>query len=46
VHTQQLFPGQRIDIALSDGQPRTMIVSWCRRIPNGRYLAGGQFSAS
>jgi hypothetical protein len=46
VHTQQLCPGQRIDVALSDGQLRTMIVSWCRRIANGRYYAGGQFSAS
>jgi hypothetical protein len=46
VHSEQLFPGQRIDLTLSDGQIRTMTVTWCRRIADGRYYAGGQFSAS
>lgn len=46
LHTEQLFPGQRIDIKLADGVARSVRISWCRRIANRCYSAGGQFVRS
>ena len=42
VHTEQLFPGQRLVVELNDA-PRTIEVQWCRRAAKQRYLVGCRF---
>jgi hypothetical protein len=42
VHTEQLFPGQRLVVELNDA-PRTVEVQWCRRAAPQRYLSGCRF---
>ena len=42
VHSEQLFPGQRLVVALNDA-PRTVEVQWCRKAAPNRYLAGCRF---
>ena len=46
LHKQQLFPGQKIDLVLSDGQERRVEVIWCRRLGVGCYSAGCRFVKS
>ena len=43
LHKQQLFPGQKIDVVLNDGQQRRLEVTWCRRLGVGCYSAGCRF---
>ena len=43
LHKQQLFPGQKIDVVLNDGQQRRLEVIWCRRLGVGCYSAGCRF---
>jgi hypothetical protein len=43
LHKQQLFPGQKIDIVLTDGQQRRLEVIWCRRLGVGCFSAGCRF---
>lgn len=43
LHTAQLFPGQRIEIALTDGNLRTIEVIWCQRLADESYVAGCRF---
>jgi hypothetical protein len=43
LHKQQLFPGQKIDVVLADGQQRRLEVTWCRRLGVGCYSAGCRF---
>ncbi len=43
LHKQQLFPGQKIDVVLTDGQERRLEVIWCRRLGIGCYSAGCRF---
>jgi len=43
LHKQQLYPGQKIDVVLTDGQPRRLEVIWCRRLGVGCYSAGCRF---
>jgi len=43
VHSQQLFPGQRLDVVLNGEAPRTTEVVWCRRWTHGRYVIGCRF---
>jgi hypothetical protein len=44
VHTQQLFPTQRLEIILN-GQAKNLEVVWCRRWTDGRYVVGCRFVA-
>jgi hypothetical protein len=46
LHTEQLYPGQRIDLVLLDGVPRTVEVCWCRRLANRCYSVGCRFLTS
>lgn len=46
VHTEQLYPGQRIDLVLLDGVLRTVEVCWCRRLANRCYSVGCRFAKS
>jgi len=43
LHKQQLYPGQKIDVVLTDGQQRRLEVIWCRRLGVGCYSAGCRF---
>jgi hypothetical protein len=43
LHKQQLYPGQKIDVVLPDGQERRLAVIWCRRLGVGCYSAGCRF---
>jgi hypothetical protein len=43
IHTQQLFPGQRLDIILNGNPARPMEVVWCRRWTDNRYVIGCRF---
>jgi len=43
IHNEQVFPGQRIDLVLTDGSPRSVEVIWCRRIANRCYSIGCRF---
>jgi hypothetical protein len=45
VHTEQLFPTQRLEIILNGQAPRSLEVLWCRRWTHGRYIIGCQFVA-
>jgi hypothetical protein len=44
IHSDQLFPGQRIEIALN-GMQRCVEVMWCRRLANRCFSAGCRFVA-
>jgi hypothetical protein len=44
LHSDQLFPGQRIEIFLN-GMQRCVEVRWCRRLANRCYSAGCRFVA-
>jgi hypothetical protein len=46
VHTDQLYPGQRIDLVLLDGVLRTVEVCWCRRLANRCYSVGCRFTTA
>jgi PilZ domain len=46
VHDQQLFPGQKIDVVLTNGTQRSVVVMWCRRISHGCYSLGCRFTKS
>lgn len=43
IHTEQLFPTQRVEIILNGKAPRPMEVLWCRRWTHGRYVLGCRF---
>ena len=43
LHTEQLFPGQRIELLLLDGVRRMVEVCWCRRLGNRSYSVGCRF---
>jgi len=43
LHTEQLFPQQRIDMVLKDGSVRPVEVVWCRRIAHRCYSLGCRF---
>jgi hypothetical protein len=43
LHSEQLFPGQWIDVALCDGSQRRVEVQWCRRLDERCYAAGCKF---
>jgi hypothetical protein len=43
VHTQQLYPAQRMELVLNGQPPRLVEVVWCRRWIDGRYFAGCRF---
>jgi hypothetical protein len=43
LHTQQLFPGQLVEFALSDGVIRKVRIAWCRKVANRCYSLGAQF---
>jgi hypothetical protein len=45
VHTEQLFPTQRLEIILNGQAPRSLEVLWCRRWTHGRYIIGCRFVA-
>jgi len=43
LHTEQLFPQQRIDVVLKDGSVRPVQVVWCRRLAHRCYSLGCRF---
>jgi hypothetical protein len=43
LHTEQLFPRQRLDLALHGDALQTVEVVWCRRLQANRYVAGCRF---
>jgi hypothetical protein len=43
IHNEQVFPGQRIELVLTDGSPRSVEVLWCRRIAHRCYSIGCRF---
>lgn len=43
IHTDQLYPGQRIDLTLLDGVRRIVEVCWCRRLAHRCYSVGCKF---
>jgi hypothetical protein len=43
LHTQQLFPHQRLDVTLADGKTRAVKVVWCRRMTERCYAVGAEF---
>jgi hypothetical protein len=46
IHNEQVFPGQQIDLVLTDGSPRSVEVIWCRRIAHRCYSIGCRFIRS
>jgi PilZ domain-containing protein len=44
LHSEQLFPGQRIDVTLSNAAPRSVEVVWCRRLANRCFSLGCRFT--
>src|SRR4029079_19400742 len=46
VHSEQLFPGQKLDVILNGDAPRSVEVVWCRRWSNNRYAIGCRFLGS
>jgi len=46
VHSEQLFPGQKLDVILNSEAPRSVEVVWCRRWSNNRYAVGCRFLGS
>jgi hypothetical protein len=45
LHSEQLYPGQKIDIVV-DSSSRRVEVVWCRRITNRCFSAGCRFVTS
>ena len=43
LHREQLYPGQKIDLALTEGALRRVEVTWCRQLAVGCYSAGCRF---
>ena len=43
IHTEQLFPGQRLDLILNGEAPRPAEVVWCRRWDKERFAVGCRF---
>ncbi len=43
LHTQQLYPNQRLDVTLADGVTRAVKVVWCRRMTERCYAVGAEF---
>jgi hypothetical protein len=43
LYTEQLFPGQRMDVTLRDGAQRLLEIVWCRRLANRCYSLGCRF---
>ena len=43
LHTEQLYPGQKIDVVLCESAPRSVEVIWCRRLADRRYTVGCRF---
>jgi len=43
IHTEQLFPGQKLEVILNSEAPRLVEVVWCRRWSNNRYAVGCRF---
>jgi hypothetical protein len=43
LHVEELTPGQKIDVILSNGSPRTIEVMWCRRMAVRCYSVGCRF---
>src|SRR5437660_483882 len=43
VHTEQLFPGQKLDVILNGEASRSVEVVWCRRWSHNRYAVGCRF---
>jgi len=43
VHTEQLFPGQRLDLILNGESPRRTEVMWCRKWDSERFAIGCRF---
>jgi len=46
IHTEQLFPGQRLEVILNGEAPRLVEVVWCRRSSHNRYAVGCRFLGS
>lgn len=46
IHSEQVYPGQRIDVMLTDGSLRRLEVAWCRRLDNQCYTFGCRFIKS
>ena len=42
-HSEQLFPGEQVELLLSDGSSFRGEVLWCRRIGEGEYSHGCRF---
>jgi len=43
LHTEQLFPGQRIDLVLNADVVKSLEVVWCRRVADKSYSVGCRF---
>lgn len=43
IHSEQVYPGQRIDLVLTDGSGRSVEVMWCRRAAHRCYSIGCRF---
>jgi PilZ domain len=43
LHTEQLFPGQRIDLVLNGSVGKSLEVVWCRRVAEKSYSVGCRF---
>src|SRR5206468_9676425 len=43
IHTEQLFPGQKLEVILNAESPRLVEVVWCRRWSHNRYAVGCRF---
>jgi hypothetical protein len=46
IHTEQLFPGQKLEVILNAESPRVVEVVWCRRWSHNRYAIGCRFLGS
>ena len=43
LHDAQLFPGQKVEVTLTEGPPRFLEVARCQRLEKDRYLVGCRF---
>lgn len=43
IHTEQLFPGQRIDLVLNGEVTKLLEVVWCKRVADKSYSVGCRF---
>jgi hypothetical protein len=43
LHSEQLLPGQRLDLLLDGKPPLTAVVVWCRRVSDRCYALGCRF---